>query len=251
MTSLAVYLFLYAFPHAKSEDILLGCVRRGLPIAGIFAAPKLTLKKQSKWDGVRSLPRLDPVDPKNLANSLDIPYHIVGHDNINEIDKIVKGIGKRAIGIVGGARIIRPEVIEIFSDGIVNYHPGKIPETSGLDSFYWMLKKNVQPGVTAHFIDKRVDAGRLIKFKSIQLAEQDTPEVVKYKLHIAELQLNDDVVCTLATGSAPRSSVVDRPMKNEPMTDLEKQDAFGGFANWLMIQLAKQKATTLESGGEW
>ena len=45
------------------------------------------------------------------------------------------------IGIISGARIIDKKIIKLFKYGIINLHPGKIPETSGLDSFFGQLKK--------------------------------------------------------------------------------------------------------------
>ena len=67
--------------------------------------------------------------------------------------------------IISGARIIKRDVIKLFANGIVNFHPGMIPETSGLDSFHHSIAQNCSMGVTVHLIDHRVDAGKFIFFE--------------------------------------------------------------------------------------
>ena len=88
------------------------------------------------------------------------------------VDGLMKTLAFRKykinLGIISGARIIDKKIIKLFKYGIINFHPGKIPETSGLDSFFWTIKKNIYPSVTAHFIDQYVDRGKiLINSKSL------------------------------------------------------------------------------------
>jgi hypothetical protein len=230
-----LYLFTYDFPHVKSEQIVLGCVRGGATIAGILAAPRIELQKRSEWRGFSPLPILEPLGPGRLADNLGIPYFRVPHGDADEIRRIVP---PGSIAIIGGARILKADVIKLFDGGIVNYHPGKIPETSGLDSFYWMLEKEVPPVVTTHFIDSRVDAGRLIGYESVQLDANDTPATVVYKLHLAELRSHASVVDCIVAGNAIDSVPISRPTSNRPMTDEQKRQAFRKFGSWLGQRMA-------------
>ena len=53
--------------------------------------------------------------------------------------------------------------IKGLSKGIINFHPGLIPEARGLDTPQWCIYDGIPLGVTSHFIDSKVDAGRIIE----------------------------------------------------------------------------------------
>ena len=65
------------------------------------------------------------------------------HDKIEVIEDIRDRL-KAKIALISGARILKKEIIDLFDNGIINFHPGKIPETSGLDSFLY-YRKNCSP----------------------------------------------------------------------------------------------------------
>lgn len=229
-----IYVFVYDFPHRKSEAILLEFLRQEIEIAGVLAAPRVELKKYADWRGYVDLPGPAPAHPKTLADALGVPYHVVSHSDTAAIRSIVNS---DALGIIGGARIIPSDVIEIFKFGIINYHPGKIPETSGLDSFYWMLAKRAPAMVTTHFIDSRVDAGRIIGYESIELVKEDTPATVAYKIFCSEMSAHSKILRSIKEGSAIESFPASRPSKNEPMTNEERRNAMNEFRAWLGSQL--------------
>ena len=60
--------------------------------------------------------------------------------------------------MIAGARILKRPVIDRFSIGIINFHPGLIPEARGLDALLWSIRGDLPLGVTSHLIDERVDA---------------------------------------------------------------------------------------------
>lgn len=233
--SVGVYVFAYDFPHRKSEDIILSCFLNGVRLGGVIAAPRKELQPVSSWRGFEPLPLQAPVHPAGLCRQLGIPYYVTPHEDENYIARIVPD---NAIAIIGGARIMPEAVIRRFSRGIVNYHPGPIPETSGLDSFYWMIEKGAAPKVTAHYIDARVDAGSLIEFRKIAVSEDDTPATINYKLYVAQLASNKWLADQLAKGEVPSATPIDRPIKNRPMPNEMRRSALKRFPDWLRRHVA-------------
>ena len=148
--------FSYDFPHKKSYLFLEEIFKRKDLNVIVYAAPWVSLKGQQP-----------PVDqdfhPKKITEKYGQKYVQGSHKDVDTIKKI---IAENAIetAIIAGARIIPENVISLFKHGIINFHPGAIPETSGLDSFFWMIHKNSPPGISVHYIDKKVDAGELIFF---------------------------------------------------------------------------------------
>ena len=51
--------------------------------------------------------------------------------------------------------------------GILNFHPGLLPDIRGLDSVLWSIEKNYPIGVTAHLINNKIDAGKLVCQKKL------------------------------------------------------------------------------------
>jgi hypothetical protein len=67
------------------------------------------------------------------------------------------------IGIILGARILPERTLRASACGIINVHPGILPENRGLDTVAWAVEKSWPQGVAAHVITPgRVDAGPLL-----------------------------------------------------------------------------------------
>src|SRR5690349_17663115 len=97
----------------------------GLPIDCVLAADRIKLEfYQSK---VRMGPKgVTYVHPRNIAERLGTPYFVVDHKS-EEASRIVRD-RRCDLGIILGARILPRRLIDAFSIGILNLHPGLIPE---------------------------------------------------------------------------------------------------------------------------
>ena len=84
---------------------------------------------------------------------------------------------------------MKPLIIDEFSKGIINFHPGLIPECRGLDALQWSIFNDVDLGVTSHLIDRKVDAGRLIEIKQIALFKDDTLLDLSERLYETQLEM--------------------------------------------------------------
>lgn len=149
-----IIIFGYAFPHRKTYDFLHILFALGFQNITVVASPKLNLSHNTSSKN-QDLNNSNEYCVKTACRILGIDFKESFHDDINTIQKI-QNRTQAKIAIISGARIIKKNVIDLFPDGIVNFHPGKIPETSGLDSFYYTIKNNSSMGVTAHLIDRSV-----------------------------------------------------------------------------------------------
>ena len=62
-------------------------------------------------------------------------------------------------------------VIDSFSNGIINFHPGVLPENRGLDNLKWAIYNNLPQGVTTHLIDENIDVEQIYKEFMIDLED--------------------------------------------------------------------------------
>lgn len=231
MISIAV--FGYDFKHRKTNDFLLEISKHKIVKVTVFAAPfkKLnTNPSKIKFSPHYSTEQLR--DLEKLCGELGFSYVKSDHDDKSLISHYVNK-HKISLGIISGARILKEEVISLFLDGVINFHPGKIPETSGLDSFYYMVKSFSPPIVTTHLIDARVDAGHLIYTDEVQVSLADTPSIVVENLYQMQLKALGRLLNMLPNFNAENLIKLDRPVKNQPMNESERYNVLDGFPNWL------------------
>jgi len=163
--------FAYNFKHKKTQEGLLWLMLHGYKIECILAADPVQLSfYQSK---IRvSQKDMEYTHPSEIAKKLEIPYHVVAH-NSKECEELVKKYGLD-VGIILGARILKENIINQFKTGILNMHPGLLPENRGLDTIKWAILKDMKQGVSCHLISREIDRGSLLIRKEINVFEDDT-----------------------------------------------------------------------------
>lgn len=185
--SIRIGVFVYDFPHRRSNDFLVK-IQSLVDIEVVLAAPyKMLSFPETKYR--ISTNSSTPIHPRNVCEALKVPYISVPHE---QCSKVIKKMGLD-IGIVAGARILPAEVIVAFKTGVINFHPGIIPENRGLDTVRWAIYRNLLQGVTAHWINERVDAGCEIATKTINVQERDTMPDISHKLYNTQIDLIDTV----------------------------------------------------------
>ncbi|MDA7555301.1 formyltransferase family protein [Euryarchaeota archaeon] len=83
-----------------------------------------------------------------IHNSVEVMPHLVDLD----LDLIV----------FGGTRIIRGEILDYPKHGVINSHPGLLPECRGSASPAWSIYHDIPIGSSTHFCDNGVDTGHLL-----------------------------------------------------------------------------------------
>jgi methionyl-tRNA formyltransferase len=76
--------------------------------------------------------------------------------------------------VIGQTGILRRQLIEIPRLGILNGHPGILPDYRGIDSFMWAIQ-NDEPekvGCTVHWVDTGVDTGPILRRERLPLVDE-------------------------------------------------------------------------------
>jgi len=87
---------------------------------------------------------------------VEVPIH-----NSEEVMPHIRGLDLDII-VFGGTRIIRGEILDYPKDGVVNSHPGLLPECRGSASPAWSVYHDIPIGSSTHFCDNGVDTGHLL-----------------------------------------------------------------------------------------
>jgi len=226
-----VVIFGYDFTHKKSEDFIHILKKNKVNIVAYIAASSKKLNLPEK-KYKKQIPQYVIYNPKELCNLYDIPFYQSEHNSDTTIDIIKKTNSN--LGIISGARILKEEIIELCEYGIINFHPGKIPEASGLDGLYWSIYKNIKSVVTTHFIDSNIDAGQIIFSEEVKVDIDDRIEDIKNKIYITECkELEKLSILYLSKKTKIKSNVVGNYITaNKPM-DVEKQlEVLEKFERW-------------------
>jgi methionyl-tRNA formyltransferase len=85
--------------------------------------------------------------------------------------------------------ILRPNLIDIFPNGIINVHPAYLPYNRGAYPNVWAIVDGTPAGATIHYIDKGVDTGDIIDQSKVEIAPNDTGETLYRKLEAACIEL--------------------------------------------------------------
>lgn len=213
-------IFAYNFKHWKTQAGIQNLCMAGYKPEVIFAADPIELKfYQSKI-------RMSPKDlflwhPKELSDFYSIDYRIVKH-NSEKTAAIVKE-KSLDLGIILGARILKPIAFKEFSIGVMNMHPGILPQNRGLDNVKWAIIDKKPQGVTTHLINDKIDRGLQILQEKITIYEDDTLLDIHLRLQNLEQKLMIDSVSFLTQPSA-RLKTLEKGTyyKSVPM-DIEKE----------------------------
>lgn len=208
--------FAYNWPHKKTQDILLRLWVEEVDVACVVAMDPVPLNIPPSSKRVKPQ-HVDLVHPRRVAERMSVPYHEVQH-NTSECAEILRDAGVN-LGVIAGARILKGPVLDAPTRGILNLHPGLIPEVRGLDALKWAIYEDQPLGVTAHLIDERVDAGRIVLRREIELRPDDTWIDLSLRLYETELNVLPDAIRVLQEGGDEELEVVGRSKKHSKMPE--------------------------------
>lgn len=225
--------FSYDFSHKKSYLFLKEIFKRTDIDIVVYAGPWISLKGQE-------VPSDQEFHPKKITEQYGHKYIKGSHKDVDHLKKIIEENNIKT-AIIAGARIIPEDVISLFEIGIINFHPGMIPETSGLDSFFWMIQKDSLPGITVHYIDKKVDAGELIFFHHKEdLNKDENLSEVRSSMLNTQVQALKRLLSFFMTEKKMFSEKILNHSKNQPMDDKQKEIVSDKFYIWRDNTLNKQ-----------
>ena len=112
-------------------------------------------------EGNRIAERIEIQLEKLSQKGIDVEHVEVPIHNSEEVMPHIRELDLDII-VFGGTRIIRGEILDHPKDGVVNSHPGLLPECRGSASPAWSVYHDIPIGSSTHFCDNGVDTGHLL-----------------------------------------------------------------------------------------
>jgi methionyl-tRNA formyltransferase len=112
---------------------------------------------------------------REQVKELDTKIVSVTIHNSEQVMPLIRGIELDLI-VFGGTRIIRGEILDFPKDGVINSHPGLLPECRGSASPAWSVYHDIPIGSSTHFCDNGIDTGHLLMRREVQVKRGMTYE---------------------------------------------------------------------------
>ena len=106
----------------------------------------------------------------------------------------------RLICLAGFMKILSKDFIKRFKGKILNIHPSLLPKYRGLDTHARVINnKEKYSGCTVHYVNSKLDAGRIILQKKVRVSKRDNAESLKIKILKQEHKLYPKAVIKILT----------------------------------------------------
>ena len=108
----------------------------------------------------------------------------------NELISILRNNQIEMICLAGFMKILSKNFIKKFKGKILNIHPSLLPKYKGLNTHKRALNnKEKYSGCTVHFVNFRMDSGKIILQKKVKISKNETETSLAKKILVQEHKL--------------------------------------------------------------
>ena len=143
----------------------------------------------------------DKKDAKGLkyVKKFDLKKKIYKFKNRNlDEKKILSDLKKEKVKLVclaGFMKILSKNFIKKFNGKIINIHPSLLPKYKGLKTHERALKnKEKFSGCTVHYVNSKLDSGKIILQKRVKVSKNDTENTLARKILREEHKLFPEAI---------------------------------------------------------
>ena len=123
----------------------------------------------------------------NFAKKYKIKNKIYAFKNKSKDEsKIITYLHKNNIKLIclaGFMKVLSRNFIKKFKGKILNIHPSLLPKYKGLNTHQRAIENNEKfSGCTVHFVNNKIDSGKIILQKKVKISKNDTPSKLARKI---------------------------------------------------------------------
>ena len=123
----------------------------------------------------------------NFADKYKINKKIYDFDNIKKSESLIlKQLKINKVSLIclaGFMKILSPNFIKKFKGIILNIHPSLLPKYKGLNTHERVIQnKEKYSGCTVHYVNSRLDSGKIILQAKVKISKKDTSSSLKKKI---------------------------------------------------------------------
>ena len=127
------------------------------------------------------------------AKVYKIKKKVFDFKNNSSEKKVIDELKKNNINLIclaGFMKILSKRFVKNFRGKILNIHPSLLPKYKGLNTHEKAIKnKDKYSGCTVHFVNSKLDSGKIINQKKVRINKLDTPKSLAKRVLIQEHKL--------------------------------------------------------------
>ena len=121
----------------------------------------------------------------NFARKNSIPILIINTKKNNFESIILLNLKRYKISLIclaGYMKILSKKFVNLYKKKIINIHPSLLPKFKGLNTFKRVIEKNEKKtGCTVHYVNEKLDGGKIITQKSFFVNSTDNEITLQRK----------------------------------------------------------------------
>ena len=123
----------------------------------------------------------------NFADRYKIKKKVYDFNNLKKSESsLLKQLKINKISLIclaGFMKILSPNFIKKFKGIILNIHPSLLPKYKGLNTHERVLQnKEKYSGCTVHYVNSRLDSGKIVLQAKVKILKNDTSSSLKKKI---------------------------------------------------------------------
>lgn len=145
----------------------------------------------------------DYVDLQPLCREYKIPCHYVKNINDDDSLEFIHSCEPDICYCFGWSQLLRETCMELFPQGVLGFHPAKLPYNRGRHPLIWALALGLDETASTFFqMNAEADAGAILSQMSIKIAYEDDARTLYDKVTITALEQEREFTEALEKGVA-------------------------------------------------
>lgn len=168
------YAFLVLQEHPYGREMLKQLLAKGWTPRIVIEEDdgKIAQEERSKFEKrIEGHPLAPEIAEQCKANNIE--HVTVPHHNLSPCLIHLQRVKPRLL-VLGGTRIIREPILSFPVDGVINAHPGLLPECRGSASPAWSVYHDIKIGSTCHICEPGIDEGDILFKREISVKRGNT-----------------------------------------------------------------------------
>ena len=116
----------------------------------------------------------------------------------DQLVKMLRDAGVELVILAGFMRVLHESMLAAFPRRIINIHPSLLPKFPGLEAWKQALAAGEKvTGCTVHYVDEKIDHGRILAQREATILPDDTPEGLHSRIQVLEHELYPAIIAEL------------------------------------------------------
>ena len=131
---------------------------------------------------------------------------------------------------INNEHILRDDVLSLPRKMAINYHDAPLPAYAGMHATSWALISGEKThGISWHLVTDVIDAGDILKQKTVEISETDTALTLNSKCYEAAIKAFAELTDELSSGTA---SALPQDLERRSYFPLFKRPSDGAVVDW-------------------